>query len=262
LLQKVYLQICKWAFFDEFFLKINSSFESITFTFAIKKEIMPSLLTNFKITINDKLYVKDPETSVLGKKIVKNSIILIDEIGFESFTFKKLGTLIKSNESSIYRYFESKHKLLIYLSTWYWSWTEYNLVLATTNIAQPMEKLIIGINLITQVIKDDPKTPHIDESILSRIIISEFNKTLFTKEVDQENQEGYFLVYKRIIHRIIAMIEAVNPNYPYAKTLASSIIDGNLHQNYLKEHFKTITNLSKTEPITDFYIDIIKKILQ
>ena len=222
---------------------------------------MPTLFTNFKITISEKLYVKDPETSALVKKIVKNSIVLIDEIGFEAFTFKKLGTLIKSNESSIYRYFENKHKLLVYLSTYYWSWTEYNLVIATANIENPMEKLTKGINLITQVIQDDPKTPHIDESILSRIIISEFNKTLFTKEVDQENKEGYFLVYKRIIHRIIEMIENVNPNYPYAKTLASSIIDGNLHQHYLKEHFKTITNLSNVESIADFYTDIIKKVL-
>jgi len=222
---------------------------------------MPALLTNFKITINDKLYVKNPESSALGKKIVKYSIILIDEIGFEAFTFKKLGTLIKSTESSIYRYFENKHKLLVYLSTWYWSWMEYNLVIATISITSPMEKLNKGINVITQVIQDDPKTLHIDESILSRIIISEFNKTLFTKEVDQENKEGYFLVYKRIIYRIIEMIEAVNPNYPYAKTLASSIIDGNLHQNYLKEHFKTITNLSQVESINDFYTDIIKKVL-
>lgn len=222
---------------------------------------MQNLLHNFKITITDKLYLKDPETSALGKKIIKNSIILIDEIGFEAFTFKKLGALINSNESSLYRYFENKHKLLVYLSNYYWSWTEYNLVIATTNVEDPMEKLTRGINRVTQVIQDDPQTPHIDESILSRIIISEFNKTLFTKEVDQENKEGYFVVYKRIIHRVIAMIEAVNPNYPYAKTLASSIIDGNLHQNYLKDHFKTITNLSNSESINDFYTDIIKKVL-
>lgn len=222
---------------------------------------MQNLLHNFKITITDKLYLKDPETSALGKKIIKNSIILIDEIGFEAFTFKKLGALINSNESSLYRYFENKHKLLVYLSNYYWSWTEYNLVIATTNVEDPMEKLTRGINRVTQVIQDDPQTPHIDESILSRIIISEFNKTLFTKEVDQENKEGYFVVYKRIIHRVIAMIEAVNPKYPYAKTLASSIIDGNLHQNYLKDHFKTITNLSNSESINDFYTDIIKKVL-
>jgi AcrR family transcriptional regulator len=222
---------------------------------------MQNLFTNFKITINDKLYVKDPETSDLGKKILQNSIILIDEIGFEAFTFKKLGEKIHSNESSIYRYFENKHKLLIYLSTWYWSWVEYNLVFATNNIANPLEKLTLGIRLITQNIEDDHNTPHIDESILNKIIISEFTKTLLTKEVDEENKEGFFMVYKSVIHRIIKMIEDVNPNYPFAKSLASSIIEGTLHQNYLKAHFKTITSLSDKDCLSDFYIHMVKKVI-
>lgn len=222
---------------------------------------MQNLFTNFKITINDKLYVKDPETSDLGKKILQNSIILIDEIGFDAFTFKKLGEKIQSNESSIYRYFENKHKLLIYLSTWYWSWVEYNLVFATNNIKNPLEKLTVGIKLITQNIEDDHNTPHIDESILNKIIISEFTKTLLTKEVDEENKEGFFMVYKRVIHRIIKMIEDVNPKYPFAKSLASSIVEGTLHQNYLKEHFKTITSLTDKDCLSDFYIHLVKKVI-
>ena len=222
---------------------------------------MQNLLSNLKITINEKLYVKDPETSDLGRKILKNSIILIDEIGFESFTFKKLGEKIQSNESSIYRYFENKHKLLIYLSSWYWSWIEYNLVFATHNITNPVEKLSISVKIITQNIIDDKNTPHIDESILNRIIISDFSKTLLTKDVDAENKEGFFLVYKRVINRLILIINEVNPSYPYAKSLASSIVQGSLHQHYLKEHFKTITNLSENDCLSDFYTHLIKKTL-
>jgi AcrR family transcriptional regulator len=220
---------------------------------------MPNLLSNVKITINEKLYVKDPETSELGRKILKNSIILIDEIGFEAFTFKKLGEKINSNESSIYRYFENKHKLLVYLSSWYWSWIEYNLVFATHNIIDPIDKLTISIKIITQNIVNDKNTPHIDESILNRIIISDFSKTLLTKDVDEENKEGFFLVYKRLINRLIDMISAVNPNYLYSKSLASSLVQGSLHQHYLKDHFKTITNLSEKDCLSDFYIHMIKK---
>jgi AcrR family transcriptional regulator len=222
---------------------------------------MPNLLSNVKITINEKLYVKDPETSELGRNILKNSILLIDEIGFEAFTFKKLGEKIQSNESSIYRYFENKHKLLVYLSSWYWSWIEYNLVFATHNITNPEEKLIISLKIITQNIVDDKNTPHIDESILNRIIISDFSKTLLTKDVDEENKEGFFLVYKRLIYRLTETISLVNPNYPFAKSLASSVVQGALHQHYLKDHFKTITNLSEKDCLSDFYIDMIKKTL-
>lgn len=222
---------------------------------------MKNLVSNIKITVNEKLYVKDPETSDLGKKIIQNSILLIDEIGFELFTFKKLGDKIQSNESSIYRYFENKHKLLLYLSSWYWTWIDYNLVFSITNINNPIEKLEKAILIVTQNITDDLETPHINEEILNRIIISEYTKTFLTKEVDEENKEGFFIVYKRVVNRLIDIIKEVNPDYKYAKSLASSVVEGALHQQYIKKHFKTITNFNENDDVTQFYIELVKKTL-
>ena len=68
---------------------------------------MDRLLANLRINIPSSVYIKDPESSDLGKRIIEHSICLIDEIGIEAFTFKKLGDAIGSNESSIYRYFEN-----------------------------------------------------------------------------------------------------------------------------------------------------------
>jgi len=221
---------------------------------------MDLILSNITITVNDKLYVKNPETSALGKKIIEHSILMIDHIGFENFTFKKLGESIGSNESSIYRYFESKHKLLLYLSSWYWGWMEYKLVFATNNIVNPLEKLKKAIAVVTEKIQDDSTTAHINESILNKIIIAEFTKTLLTKEVDEENKIGFFLVYKRVINRIIEMIIAVNPDYKYAKSLASSIVEGALHQHFLKDHLKTITNCNESISPTDFYLELVERI--
>ncbi len=223
---------------------------------------MQTILSNITISVNDKLYVKNPETSELGKKIIEQSIILIDEIGFENFTFKKLGEKINSNESSIYRYFESKHKLMLYLSSWYWGWIEYKLAFATTNVSDPMERLKKAITIITEKVEDDSSTLHINEQTLNRIIIQEFTKTLLTKEVDEENKEGFFLVYKRVINRVVEMITTVNPDYYFAKSLASSIVEGALHQHFLKDHLKTITNCNETYSPTDFYINLIEKIVR
>jgi AcrR family transcriptional regulator len=222
---------------------------------------MQTMLSNIVITVNDKLYVKNPETSELGKKIIEYSIILIDEIGFDYFTFKKLGERIGSNESSIYRYFESKHKLLLYLSSWYWAWIEYRLVFETNNIINPKEKLYKAIAIVTEKIEDDSNTLHINEATLNKIIIAEFTKTLLTKEIDEENKIGFFLVYKRVINRIIDMIHEVNPEYGFAKSLASSIVEGALHQHFLKDHLKTITNCNESLSPTDFYINILEKTL-
>ena len=223
---------------------------------------MKDILSNIKIAVNEKLYVKNPESSDLGKKIIENSIFLIDEIGFDKFTFKKLGTKIGSNESSIYRYFDSKHKLLLYLSSWYWCWMEYRMVFATANIENPMEKLKKAIEIVTERIEDDTETAYVDEAILNRIIILEFTKTFLTKEVDIENKEGFFLVYKAVINRLIAMITAVNADFKFAKSLASSIVEGALHQHFLGQHLKTITNCDDQTSPSEFYLNIISGILQ
>ena len=222
---------------------------------------MNGIPTNLRIQVNEKMYVKDPETSILGKNIIEHSILLIDEIGFDLFTFKKLGEKIGSNESSIYRYFENKHKLLVYLSSWYWSWMEYKLVFTTTNISNPKEKLRKALTIVTEKVDDDHKTEHINEAVLNKIIIAEFTKTLHTKEVDQENKEGFFLIYKRVINRIVGFVNEVNPEYPFAKSLVSTIVEGALHQHFLKDHLKTITNCSQTISPTDFYIDLVEKVL-
>ncbi|WP_394332871.1 TetR/AcrR family transcriptional regulator [Flavobacterium seoulense] len=223
---------------------------------------MMDLFENLKIKVNEKLYLKDPETSVLGKKILQESILLIDEIGFENFTFKKLGEKINSNESSIYRYFENKHKLLLYLSYWYWSWIEYKLILATTNITDAKEKLKKVITVVTEKVTIDTNTEYINESILNKIIIAEFTKTLQTKEVDQENKEGFFLIYERIINRIVTIVNEVNPEYPYAKSLVSTIVEGNLHQHFLKEHLKTITDCGEPISTTQFYLNLTENVLR
>ena len=223
---------------------------------------MDTIISNIKIQVNEKIYVKDPETSALGKKIIKQSILLIDEIGFDNFTFKKLGERISSNESSIYRYFENKHKLLIYLSSWYWSWMEYKLVYATTNTTDPREKLRKAITIVTEKVLDDSSTDHINESVLNKIIIAEFTKTFHTKEVDQENKEGFFLIYKKVINRIVSIVNEVNPNYLYAKSLVSTIVEGSLHQHFLTNHLTTITDCNSTISTTEFYLNLTEKILR
>lgn len=223
---------------------------------------MEQLLSNIKIQVNEKLFVKDPETSALGKKIIQESIILIDDIGFDDFTFKKLGEKLGSNESSVYRYFENKHKLLVYLSSWYWSWMEYRLVFATSNFANPLEKLKKAISIVTETVEDDQKTLHINESILNKIIIAEFTKTFHTKEVDQENKEGFYYIYIRVINRLTAIITEVNPDYLYPKSLASSIVEGAMHQHFLKDHMQAITDCNETTSPTRFYFDLIEKLLK
>lgn len=218
---------------------------------------MEHLLQTVKIGINEKIYVKDPESSDLGKRIVQQSILMIHEMGFESFTFKKLGTKIGSNESSIYRYFENKHKLLLYLTSWYWGWLEYQLVFATNSIADPKTKLERAIEIVTRSTAEDSAFSHINEVLLHKIVINEYSKSYLTKEVDTENKEGYFVIYKRLVVRVSNMIKAVDGTYNYPNSLASTILEGSLHQHFLKDHFTSLTDCHDDDGPTKYFLHLV-----
>ena len=217
---------------------------------------MKNLLSNLKIEIPSGIYIKDPETSDLGKRIIENSIILIEEIGFESFNFKKLGKVIGSNESSIYRYFESKHKLLVYLTSWYWGWIQYLLVIETYSISNAKEKLIKAIEILAKEAEQDNNFSHINEALLSLIIINENSKSYSTKEVDTENKEGFFKLYKEVVKRFAEIISNYNSSYKHPLTLASTIIEGILHQQFVRLHFKSLTNCNENITTTSFFIEL------
>jgi AcrR family transcriptional regulator len=218
---------------------------------------MEHLLQSVKIGINEKIYVKDPESSDLGKRIIEQSILMINEMGFESFTFKKLGIKIGSNESSIYRYFENKHKLLLYLTSWYWGWLEYQLVFATNGIADPSAKLKKAIEIVTKTTVEDSAFSHINEVLLNKIVINEYSKSYLTKEVDAENKEGYFGIYKRLVTRISTMIKLVDAEYKYPSSLASTILEGSLHQHFLRDHFSSLTDCHEENDPAQYFLHLV-----
>jgi len=215
------------------------------------------------IVISDELYTKNPESSELGKKIVSRSIEMIDELGFESFTFKKLGQSIGSNESSIYRYFESKHILLVYLICWYWSWVEYKLVFATTNVQSTNDKLSAAVEILTRKVDVDNSFSYINEVILNRIIIAESSKAYHTKDIDSENEKGYYKVYKRVVQRISNMVTDINPSFECPHMLVSTVIEGAHQQRYFSKHLPSLTDVKEgKDVIVKFYTDLVFKVIK
>lgn len=211
-----------------------------------------------QIHVSPELYLKNPDSSELGHKIVSNSIELIADLGFESFTFKKLGEKIHSTESSIYRYFESKHTLLVYLTSWYWSWIEYKLVFATVNVDSLVQKLEDSIKILTQPVLEDKAFSHVNEVILDRIIITESSKTYQTKDVDTDNQKGYFKSYKQVVQRVSSLISEINPTFQYPHMLISTVIEGSHQQRYFAEHLPALTDVKKgSDSISQFYKDLV-----
>jgi len=213
---------------------------------------------NIEIEVNQELYSKKPNSSELGQKILSKSIKLIDEMGFEAFTFKKLGVEINSPESSIYRYFKNKHILLVYLTSWYWSYIEYELVFTTSNVESPKDRLLKSISVLTKPIKENTLAPYINETRLSNIIFSESIKSYHTKSVDEENRKGYFKSYKQVVQRVSDIILELKPDFEYPHMLVSTIIEGAHHQKYFAEHLPSLTDSNKeNNAIERFYIEMV-----
>lgn len=218
---------------------------------------MLNLIEQMQIMVNDKIYLKDPNSSELGKKIVGQSILLIDKIGLESFTFRKLAKKLGTTESSVYRYFESKHKLLLYLTSWYWGWLEYQLVFSTTNIKSAEERLKVAIKVLGQDISEKDSFGVINLGVLNRIVISESSKAYLTKEVDDANKVGFYTGYKRLVGRISDMVLEINPNFKFSHTLISTIVEGIHHQKYFADHLPSLTDVKNdSDKLAGFYTNM------
>lgn len=199
------------------------------------------------MSLNNGLYLKEPQHSKLGRNIIQNSILLIDEYGFEAFTFKKLAEKIKSTEASIYRYFENKHLLLLFLVNWYWEWVSYLIYVNTINIEDPGKKLRIIIHSFVSASKDNPSVDYVNESKLHNIVISEGGKAYHTKDVDDENSKGFFSSYKNLANTVSQVISEVNPNFEYPFTLATNLFEMSNNQIYFAKHLPRLTDISVKE---------------
>lgn len=201
------------------------------------------MAVSVQIKVNSNLYLRDPQETKLGKKIIQHGIQLIDEIGIENFTFRKLADKMSSTEASIYRYFENKHALLVYLVSWYWEWVRFRIDFNAMNIEDPRRRLKITIKTIIDTIRLATPAEYIDRDLLHNIVVKEGMKAYHINQVDKENEMGYFTPYKALGQKIANIILAVNPDFPYPKTLASNLLEMANNQMYFAEHLPKLTDL-------------------
>lgn len=203
-------------------------------------------------------YLRDPQSSKLGMRIMEDSIRLMDELGFEAFTFKKLGLQIGSPEASIYRYFENKHKLLTYLVSWYWGWVEECVIEAVGEQNDAQSKLEAAIRVLTYDVVRDERFSHIDEVSLNRVVVNESAKVYLTHNVDEENRRGMYALYKHLVDYLSRLVHDAAPNYRYPHTLMTTVIEGIHQQKFFAEHLPSLTDFTNPAPdVTAFFTDLV-----
>jgi len=214
----------------------------------------------FKIKMNEKIFLKDPEESELGRKIVKNGLLLINKIGFENFTFKKLALSVKTTEATVYRYFENKHRLLIYLITWYWSYLEHKVVFNTNNISNPQTKIKKIIELLVNPTIINTNSEHINEKDAYDLVMQEGSKAYLTNHINSDNKNQLFKPYKDLCSRFANIILEQNPKYKYPHSLATTIIEMSHSQKFFMKNLPSLTDFGK-EKTEKRLIDFLEHML-
>ena len=211
-----------------------------------------------QIQLNPNLYLRNPQETKLGKRIIEHSIQLIDELGFEKFTFKKLALAIESTEASIYRYFRNKHELLIYLVSWYWEWMKFQIEFSTMNMADVDQRLRVALSVLVESSQTNPAIDYVDENRLHSIVVAESSKAYHTKLVDRERKEGYFGNYQELCACIAGLILEKAPDYPYPSALASTLVEMANNNIYFAEHLPSLTDVK----LNQGGLEGIKKLLE
>lgn len=221
---------------------------------------------DFKLSfyVNEVIYLRNPDSSEVGKKIVKHSIDLINEIGFENFTFKKLALEVGTTEATIYRYFENKHRLLLYIISWYWCFMDFLLDYQLQNITDNKQKLKSIIHLLTHELPESSGEADYNKKYLNQIVISESSKVYLIKEVAEINKNEVFKPYKDLCAKIADVISAYNTKYAYPRSLSSTLIETAHHQQFFSQYLPRLTDVqakNKNEFAGKFLEDLVFKIL-
>lgn len=218
-----------------------------------------------KFKVNSKIFLRDPESSEVGKKIVKIAIDLIYQLGFEQFTFKKLATAIDSTEATIYRYFENKHRLLLYILNWYWCYMEFLVMFKLQNVTDNKEKLKLIIQLLTHELPESSGQLDYNKKYLNQIVISESSKVYLVKDVSEINKNEVFKPYKDLCAKIAESILAYNPGYKYPRSLSTTLIETSHHQQFFSVNLPKLTDASaKNNPefTSEFLDNLLFKLLE
>lgn len=210
------------------------------------------------IQVSTNTYLKPPLSSELGTRIVSNGILLLQRLGLEDFTFKKLAEEIASSEASIYRYFANKHMFFVFISNLYWTWLEKQIREMAYKIYDPETRLQHAIDIIVSPEKLDD-TSDFPVLELHQIVLSEGPKAYLIKGVDEENKEGTFRAYKSLCQSLADIINILNPAYKYAHSLSSTVIEAAHAQLFFSAHLPRLTDIQENdrEELKTFLNEII-----
>lgn len=211
---------------------------------------MEELLKSIHLRVNEKIYLSDPTSSDLGKRILKHGSKIICQEGLDSFNFKKLSKEISSTEAAIYRYFENKNKLLLFYFSWYWKWIEYNMVFRTQNLATPEERMQVVLEILTNPPQVKNYFEYIDGAHVFELMGKDGIRVLLSAP-QTDDEKDMVRSFRSVCERFAQVIEGCDKGYKYPVQLAATILITS-HMN--KTLLPTVLDNMKDNELVDFWM--------
>lgn len=199
--------------------------------------------------MSKRLYLKNPQDTPLGRVLLIDALSLINVIGFEAFTFKKLAQKAKTTEASVYRYFENKHHMLLYLVNQYWTHIYNVAVYQCQNEHNAKHRIQVILNLILnpELPEHNIQSPYEIKS-LYQLVLWEGSKTYLTRNVNQFNKDLFFKPFKELSLLLAREIRAYQPKYKFSKSLASTMIEMAHLQHFYSMYLPSLTDARNNTP--------------
>jgi hypothetical protein len=148
--------------------------------------------------------------------------------------------------------------LFVYLVSWYWEWMRFRIEMSSMNIADPREQMEIAIQTLAQGSQAEPAVDFVNLNALHRIVVSESTKSYHVKEVDKENQAGFFLSYKTLSRKLSSIIQAIQPDFPYPNSLASNLLEMATNHLYFAMHLPSLTEVKVAEGDVKQLVELLR----
>lgn len=190
------------------------------------------------------LSLKDPSATEVGRALLAEGLALMNELGLEAFTFRKLADRIGSTEVTLYKYFPNKHRLLQYYYQLYWLWLRQVCGRIAERARGPREALEGVVEAICGVWPKQLPPLQLDPHALRRLVIEEGMKSYLHKNVDDDNARRLFLPYKELSAFVAERLVACRADVPWPRSFATTVIEMAHSLPFAMEHLPSLTELS------------------
>ena len=139
----------------------------------------------------------------------------------------------------------------------------FRIHMGTQNIMDAEVRLKNCIHILTAIPNPMNELVLDNELALKQIVINESSKVLLTKNVDDENKNGTFAEYKKVVEFVSSIILEINPTYEFPNMLISTMIEGSNQQRFFAEHLPRLTNINQKDDLVEsFFTDTLLKAIQ